>query len=268
MVGPRRIHGCVAPERCDPRRLDSHPGGQGGPGRVFPGQVTGDLAESRLGAGEDELPATVGHVELLRPGSPCGPRERAVLVFIRHRDVEPDRPVGIQLDANLDAPFVDDPVLRPYDGHHHVLVEALEGAIDLVPVAIPAILDDGRSAPGMGRIDVELAAILGVPRGVSGAVEDDGIVPHLDGDIEGAFGRVVGESKVGFQVVLAAELVAVLDAFDGQRLQTGWPVAQVAVDGDPFRRKGDADGAVLSVRRARADEDRRDEEDEPPVDGR
>ena len=100
----------------------------------------------------------------------------------------------------------------------------------------------------MGRIDEELTAILGVPRGFPGPVEDDGIVPHFDGDIEGAFARVVGESEVGLQVVLAAELVAVLDAFDRVSSQPIGPVAQVAVDGDPFRRVGDADGAVLTVR--------------------
>ncbi len=119
----------------------------------------------------------------------------------------------------------------------------------------------------MGRIDEELAAILGVPHGFPGPVEDDGIVPNLDGDIEGAFARVVGDAKVGLQVVLAAELVAELDAFDGVRLQALRPVAQVAVDGDPLRRIGDADGAVLTVRRARLDEHHRSEErNEPPVD--
>ena len=57
--------------------------------------------------------------------------------------------------------------------------------------------------------------------------------------------------KLGLQVVLADELVAGFDAFDGIGLQAFRPVAQVAVDGDPFRRIGDADGAVLAVARTR-----------------
>ena len=107
----------------------------------------------------------------------------------------------------------------------------------------------------MGRVDEEFAAILGVPKRFPGTVEDDGIVLHNDGDKEGVFAHVVGDAKVGLQVVFAAELVAEFDPFDRKGLQTFWPIAQVAVDGDLFRRIGDAQGAVLTVRRARPDED-------------
>ena len=199
--------------------MNPHPRGEGPWGRVFPGHEAGDLAESRFGGDQEDFSAPVRHAHFLRPTPPGGPRKRAVLVFVRHRDVESDRPFGIELGADLDAPFVDDPGIRPCHGHLHRLLRSFPRADDPVLVSVPGVLDDRRSAPGVGRIDEELTAILGVPHGFPGPVEDHGIVPNLDGDIEGAFARVVGDAKVGFQVIIAAELVAELDAFDGVRLQ-------------------------------------------------
>ncbi len=267
LVGPRRIDDRLAPERRGAGRLNPDPRRKDRIRPVFPGDGPRNLAQFRPGTNEKKLAAAVGHVDFLRPGPPGEPRERAVLVLIGDRDIEPDHPVVDKLGAEVDPPLINDIGLGPLDGHFRRPVGGTRWSDHLALVPVSGILDDRRSAAGMGRVHEDLAAILRIPPGDARPVEHDRIIAHFDGDIKRVLGHAIRHPKSCVEVVLAGELVAVFDAGDGIGRRILRPVAQVAVNFDARRRIGDADRAVLAVDRARPEEHHCGEDgDKSPID--
>ena len=202
--------------------------------------------------GEHHVAAAGDGVELAHALAPGDPGEGRVGVVVVDREVEAEAQVAgralAQEAADIDAPLVTVAARVALPGAPDHLVGGGLRARRLL-VAVDEVLHRRRSLAAVPYVEVELAAVLGVPGAPRTGIDEDRLVPDVERQVERGDVPPVGQPEGGVQVVRPARRGAVFDLGDGVAPGRRRPVGEVPVDPDRIHRVGEGHLAAVRVGR-------------------